>query len=467
MSNICPVILAGGSGTRLWPLSRSAYPKQFLDITSEKTMLQETLARLDGLDLMDPIIICGEDHRFYVKDQMAEIGIKGNILLEPAPRNTAPAITIAAMLSDPKTILLVLPADHLVKDITHFHESIKKAIDHSIKGHLVTFGINPSSPNTNYGYMKAGKEIDGGYQVTEFIEKPKKETAESYLKEGNYFWNSGMFIFQASSFLEEIKKHEPEIYDTCKNSFKRISFDKFFTRIEKNSFSKCNSKSIDYAVMEKTEKAILVPLDAGWSDLGTWDAVHEISSKDEDGNSCNGNVVNKNSKNSLILSSSGRLVATIGLDSFIVIDTKDAIFISPKDQLDGIKDLISDLKEVNKPHTEFHREVHRPWGKFDSLDKGEKYQVKKIVVNPGAKLSLQRHKFRSEHWVVISGTAEVTRDDKVFILNENESVFLPLGCMHSLRNPHEEQLEIIEVQTGEYLGEDDIERFEDIYGRIK
>jgi mannose-1-phosphate guanylyltransferase len=467
MIKVCPVILAGGSGSRLWPLSRSAYPKQFLDITSDKTMLQETITRLKGLELMDPIIICGEEHRFYVKDQMSEINVNCTILLEPVPRNTAPAISIAAMLIDSETIMLVLPADHLIQNITNFHKSITNALGFASEGSLVTFGINPTSPNINYGYIQTNNEINGGYQVTEFVEKPNKIRAESYIRDGNYFWNSGMFVFQSESFLKEIKQHEPEIFKICEDSLKNISHDKFFSRLDEYSFSKCNSKSIDYAVMEKTEKAVLVALDAGWSDLGSWDAIHEISYKDANGNSYNGNVISKNSKNSLIHSSGNRMVATIGLDGYVVIDTKDAILISPKNQLDAIKELVSDIKATNQPHTEFHREVYRPWGRFDSLDYGKKHQVKKIVVNPGAKLSLQRHKFRSEHWVVISGVAEVTRDNEMFTLKENESIYLPLGCIHSLRNPSEELLEIIEVQTGTYLGEDDIERFEDIYGRLK
>lgn len=465
--NLCPVILAGGSGTRLWPLSRSAYPKQFLDLTSDRTMLQDTIIRLKGLTTLNPIVVCGEEHRFYVKEQFEEINIKTKILLEPLSRNTAPAITIAALMSEPETIMLVLPADHLIEDINQFHIGLKKAIKHAKNGNLVTFGISPNGPNTNYGYMQVGNKIDDCYQVSRFVEKPDIDLAVSYINEGGYYWNSGIFVFKASSFLEEIKKYEPEILKSSIEAYRRETSDDSFSRIDLESFSLCPSKSIDYAVMEKTNKAILIPLNAGWTDLGTWDAVHEVSRKNTDGNFCKGDVINSGTKNSFILSTSDRLIATIGLNNFIVIDTKDAVFISPKNDLDKIKNLISTLKDDNKSHIQFHREVHRPWGKFDSLDKGQTHQVKKISVNPGAKLSLQKHKYRSEHWIVINGTAEVTRDDETFLVNRNESVYLPLGCIHSLKNPSKDLLELIEVQTGTYLGEDDIERFEDIYGRVK
>jgi mannose-1-phosphate guanylyltransferase len=464
---ICSVVLAGGYGTRLWPLSRSARPKQFLKLQSDKTMLQLTLERLTGLDIKSEIVICNESHRFFVAEQLQAINRLDKIILEPEGRNTAPAIALASILKEKDDqILLVLPSDHTIDDNDEFKKIISKALPLAKSGKLVTFGINPNKPATEYGYIKKGEKFEDGYHVKKFVEKPNKDTAKKYVKSGNYLWNSGIFMFKASRYSEELKKLEPEIYNHCKDSLAKSKVDLDFTRIDADSFKKCESISIDYAVMEKTDQSVVVPMSVGWNDLGSWNSYWEISTKDSNGNVIFGDAIVANSKNNLILSES-KLVSTVGVDDLVIVSTKDAVMISHMKASQEIKKITDTLIANSRSEWEFHREVYRPWGKYDSIDNGDSYQVKRITVNPGAKLSLQKHKFRSEHWVVVSGTAKVTLDKNIFILNKNESTYIPLGSIHSLENPGKELLELIEVQSGEYLGEDDIERFEDRYGRLE
>jgi mannose-1-phosphate guanylyltransferase len=462
---LVPVIMAGGSGTRLWPLSRSMYPKQFIDLASDQSMLQDTVSRLDGLDCADPIVICNEEHRFFVAQQLADIGKKGQIILEPVGRNTAPAIALAALHTEPNDLLLIMAADHVIRDVGEFQKAVAAAAALAQQGFLATFGIVPKTPHTGYGYIKAGDELDFGSRVESFVEKPDQPTAESYLKTGDYFWNSGMFLFQASQYIDELENHRPDIAKACKTAAAGSQQDMDFIRINAEAFEACPAESVDYAVMEKTDKAAMVPLDAGWSDIGSWEALWEIGDQDKDGNVVRGEVIALHTKNSFIHAPE-RLVATLGLDDTVVIDTKDAVLVARKSAVQDIKQVVELLKEKGTGHHEFHREVYRPWGKYDSIDMGPRYQVKRITVNPSAKLSVQMHHHRAEHWVVVSGAAEVTKDGETFLLAENESTYLPIGCVHALKNPGKVALELIEIQTGNYLGEDDIVRFEDIYGRV-
>ena len=464
-----PVILCGGSGTRLWPLSRKMYPKQFLSLLHDQTMLQKTLGRLSGLDIdQTPIIICNEEHRFIVAEQVRQSGIENvDILLEPFGKNTAPAIACAAILATLKfddPTLLVLSADHEIKHEDAFVDSVKIASKLALAGKLITFGIVPTSAETGYGYIKRGNTTGAGYDVDEFVEKPEKTAAEKFVKSGEYYWNSGMFMFKADSFLKELSQFKPEILRCCQQATEDMKSDFGFQRLNAEAFGRCESVSVDYAVMEKTAHCAVVPMSAGWSDIGSWESLWQQAEKDESGNSIRGDVVVSDTKD-CYLHSENRLIATVGIQNTIVVETSDAILIADKNSTQNVKRVIEKLSAESRPEENFHRVVYRPWGNFDSVDEGERYKVKRITVKPGARLSVQMHHHRAEHWIVVSGTAKVYRNDEELILTENESIFIPLGHKHSLENPGIIPLEIIEVQSGAYLGEDDIVRFEDKYGR--
>ena len=462
---ICPVIMAGGSGTRLWPLSRAAHPKQFLRLHGEDTMLQTTVNRLSGLDIQSPITICNEEHRFFVAEQLREIDKLGSIILEPVGRNTAPAIALAALTVKDDPLLLVLAADHVIQDEAAFNAAVVRAIPLAEAGKLVTFGIVPSEPDTGYGYIKRGNDFGEGFTVDEFAEKPSLEVAQGYISSGEYYWNSGMFLFRASSYIEELNKFRPDILEQCKASVMDVKADLDFLRINKETFESCPAESIDYAVMEKTSQAVVVSMDAGWSDIGSWSSLWDISEKDGDGNSTHGDVILHNTHNSYVKTDE-RLVAAIGVNDLVIVSTKDALMVAHKDSVQDVKIITANLKARSRREWELNHEVFRPWGKYDSIDSGDRYQVKRITVKPGAKLSVQMHHHRSEHWVVVSGTARVTNGESTFLLAENESTYIQAGIVHALENPGKVDLELIEVQTGLYLGEDDIVRFEDIYGRV-
>ena len=461
------VIMAGGSGTRLWPLSRAAHPKQFLALHGDDTMLQATFKRLDGLDIQSSVTICNEEHRFFVAEQLREIDKLGSIILEPVGRNTAPAIALAALSSqegeDP--LLLVLAADHVIQDEAAFREAVMKATPLAEAGKLVTFGIVPDGPNTGYGYIKKGLAETVGFVVDSFVEKPSIALATEYVRSGEYCWNSGMFLFKASRYLEELKKHRPDIYEACQLSMEGTSRDNDFLRVNEAVFAACPSDSIDYAVIEKTDDAVVVPMDAGWSDIGSWSSLWDISEKDQNGNAVHGDVMLHKSNNCYVRTD-GKLVAAIGVDDLVIVSTKDVLVVAHKDSVQDVKAVAQQLKVESRTEWEHHREVYRPWGKYDSIDSGDRYQTKRITVKPGAKLSVQMHHHRAEHWVVVSGTAKVRNGEKTFMLAENESTYIPVGVIHALENPGMVPLEIIEVQSGSYLGEDDIVRFEDKYGRV-
>ena len=463
-----PVVLSGGSGTRLWPLSRSAYPKQFLPLTSDNTMLQETLLRLRGIEAMgSPLVICNEEHRFMVAEQLREIELKPQaIMLEPVGRNTAPAVALAALAVEPDEILLILPADHVIEDIATFQAAIAEAVAEAEKGHLVTFGIVPTGPETGYGYIQAVEKGQAtAYKVNRFVEKPDLQTATQYLESGDYYWNSGMFVFKASRYLEELEKFNPEMLAACREAYQKAEEDLDFVRVDRATFEACPSDSIDYAVMEKTESAVVIPLDANWNDVGSWAALWEVSEKDAQGNALKGDVLIHDTSNSYIYSDQ-KLVATIGIKDLVVIETDDAVMVAPKERVQEVKEIVAQLKAKKRSESEQHRKVYRPWGYYDSIDNGERHQAKRIVVKPGAKLSLQMHHHRAEHWIVVKGTALVTRGEEQLIVSENESTYIPLGTIHCLENRGVIPLEMIEVQSGSYLGEDDIVRFEDKYGRV-
>ena len=484
---IQPVILSGGSGTRLWPMSREKYPKQLLSFIGGETMLQSTATRLSGYQgkttiAPGPIVVCNEEYRFLSAEQMRSAGTSGGrILLEPFGRNTAPALTIAAMLAasdGDDALLLVMPADHVMRDLAAFHAAIDAAIGPAIDGSMVTFGIVPDRPEIGYGYLEVATPISGadgmkGAQpLLAFVEKPPVDLARRYLEGGRHLWNSGLFMMRASVWLKALKHFAPTMYEACDNALKTGATDRDFVRIGREAFSLCPSDSIDYAVMEKLAGApelgidgVVVPLVAGWSDVGAWDAVWASSQKDADGNSCQGDAMLEDTRNSLVITE-GRLVACLGLDDMIVIETPDAVLVARKDKTQDIKKIVSRLKAESRPQTDNHRKVHRPWGYYDSIDSGARFQVKRIVVKPGASLSLQMHHHRAEHWIVVSGTARVTRGDEIVMLGENQSTYIPLGTTHRLENPGKIDLEMIEVQSGTYLGEDDIVRFEDNYGRL-
>ena len=465
---IIPIILAGGSGTRLWPLSRKLQPKQFISLLNETSLFQDTLLRLPK-EALDPIVICNEDHRFLVAEQAREINVTLNsIILEPIGKNTAPAIALAAIkvLKDfENPILIVLAADHKIENTNAFHDAIKTAHKLAENNKLVTFGIIPESAETGYGYIETEKKDKAEYfEIKSFVEKPNKKNAIKFLNSGNYFWNSGMFMFNASIYLSELNKFEPEILSSCKKYLNNEYKDFEFLRIDKTEFSKSPNQSIDYAVMEKTNKGKVVPLDAGWSDVGSWDALMHSKIKDSLGNVVEGDVTIDNVKNSYLYSTS-RLIAASNIEDLLVIDTQDALLVTTRDNSLNIKNIVKRLKENKRTEAENHRKVYRPWGYYDSIDIGQNFQVKRILVNPGAKLSLQKHLYRSEHWVVVSGVAKITRGDEIFYLKENQSTYISQGEKHRLENTEKYPLEIIEVQTGNYLGEDDIVRLKDDYQR--
>jgi mannose-1-phosphate guanylyltransferase len=466
---ITPVILAGGSGTRLWPLSRQLNPKQFLKLLGDRTMFQQTLQRLEGLHCTAPIVVCSEEHRFLAAEQLREIGIEGaTIILEPVARNTAPAIALAALRSmenGGKSLLLVLPADHLISDTEAFRETVRNAILEAEKGRLVTFGIVPSNPETGYGYIRRGEQRNvNTWSVASFTEKPDENTARAYIESGEYWWNGGMFIFNAENYLKELRRLAPEIYNSCAKAMEHTSKDLDFLRVGRKSFELSPSLSIDYAVMEKTSIASVVPLRSGWSDIGSWNSLWEASKKNGEGNSFLGDVKAIGAKDCLIRAES-RLVAAIGVADLVVVETRDAVLVTHRDHVQKIKDLVEEIRSNGRHEHLNQREVFRPWGSYDSIDDGQRYQVKRITVKPGEKTSLQMHHHRAEHWIVVAGTARITLDDRTFLVSENESTFIPLGKRHALENPGKIPLELIEVQSGSYLGEDDIVRYEDRYGR--
>ncbi|MBY7864291.1 mannose-1-phosphate guanylyltransferase/mannose-6-phosphate isomerase [Vibrio fluvialis] len=461
-----PVIMAGGSGSRLWPLSRSSFPKQFLslDTANPHTMLQATIERLQGLPSSEPIIISNENHRFVVAEQIRRYGKKSRIILEPAGRNTAPAIALAAFLAveqgdDPT--LLVLAADHFVKDKAAFQTAIIQASHQAEAGKLATFGIVPTAPETGYGYIHRGAELTSNtYEINAFVEKPKQEAAKQYLNSGEYYWNSGCFMFKASVFLKELKQHSPDIYRQCELAMQGITHDFDFIRVGVEEFLQCPDDSVDYAVMEHTKHGVVVSMDAGWSDVGSWSALWEVSDKDNNGNVCQGDAILSGTSDCYIYAPN-KLVAAVGLKDIVVIETKDAVLVADKNQVQEVKKIVEHLKAENRAEYREHRESYRPWGKSDAIDKGDRYKVNRITVEPGKKQSLQMHFHRAEHWVVVSGTAKVTFDGSVKVITENQSLYIPVGMNHMIENPGKIPLELIEIQSGSYLNEDDVVRFED------
>jgi len=468
---LIPLILSGGSGTRLWPVSRKNLPKQFLALAGDSTLFQQTLERTRQLpDVAPPIVVASDDHRFLAADQLLDLGIdNATIVLEPLARNTAPAIALGALQAlrrgdDP--LLLVLPADHLIGDKASFVEAVKQAIPLAEQSWLVTFGIRPDRPETGFGYIRrAGAINKDGFQVEQFVEKPDLATAETYLADGGYDWNSGMFLFKASRYLEELAEHAPEMLAAVREADAKSSTDLDFVRIDQETFSQVPDRSIDYAVMEKTRRAAVIPVSCAWSDIGSWSALWLTGQKDADGNMSEGDTLAIDTHNSLLRSHDRHLVATVGVDDLIVVTTPDATLVAHRDAAQDVKRIVEQLKASGRTEHSLHRVVHRPWGSYDSLEARDRFQVKRIVVKPGASLSLQKHHHRAEHWIVVSGTAEVTCDEKVFLLGENQSTYIPLGSVHRLRNPGKVPVELIEVQSGSYLGEDDIVRFDDVYGR--
>ena len=473
---IVPVILSGGSGSRLWPLSREYYPKQLLPLVGQRTMLQDTVLRLDCLnDRGAPLVVCNEAHRFMVAEQLRQVGQEAEaVILEPVGRNTAPAVALAALQAlsqggDP--VLLILPADHVIRNAQALCLAIQAGLKPVSSGCLLTFGIIPNAPETGYGYIRRGPHLENGdhgtneiYEVDRFVEKPDLETAQTYLAEGGYYWNSGMFMFKASVYLEELETFAPDILAACKNAWENRVRDLDFTRLDPEMFGKCPSDSIDYAVMEKTGRGVVIPLDAGWSDVGSWAALWGVGETDSLGNVTYGDVIDVDCHESYLYGGS-RLVAGVGLKNTIVVETADAVLVADKDRVQDVKQIVEHLKSSHREEHLLHKRVNRPWGSYEGLDAGDGFLVKRITVNPGASLSLQRHQHRAEHWVVVRGTADVTCDNVVQSLVANQSFYIPIGSMHRLTNPGDEMLEIIEVQTGEWLSEDDIERFEDNYGR--
>ncbi len=485
---IVPVILAGGSGTRLWPMSRALYPKQLINLYNEHTMLQNTLLRLSGLDgLADPVIICNENHRFMTAEQIRKIGSERfEIILEPAARNTAPAIALAALSITDKIkaesaaepvasqegedpVMLVLPADHEIKNAREFQKIITAGARLAAEGKLVTFGIVPSTPETGYGYIKKGEALDcadPAFMIDRFVEKPDYDTAVRYLESGEFCWNSGMFMFQAGTFSAELEKFNPDMMEKCRKAIEKGAKDLDFFRVDKGAFEAIAEDSIDYAVMEKTDKGVVITLDAGWNDLGSFDALWQTGDKDAQNNVTSGDVLVHNVTDTYI-HSDGRLVAAVGLDKFVIVDTKDAVLVAPRNQVQDVKKIVGQLKAGDREEAKTHAKVYRPWGDYETIDMADRYQVKRITVKPGAKLSLQKHYHRAEHWTVVSGSAIVTKGEEEILLKEDQSVYIPLGTLHRLENPGKIPLELIEVQSGPYLGEDDIVRFDDVYGRNK
>ncbi len=472
---IVPVVLAGGAGTRLWPLSRELHPKQLLQLTGHRSMIQITLKRLEGVgDLAPPVVVCNESHRFMIAEQLREIGLQPQaIILEPVGRNTAPAIAAAALFTAQQSReddLLVLPADHHIDQPAAFHQAVRTGCELTARRYLTTFGIVPTAPLTGYGYIQKGSAIDIGEgaastcAIQAFVEKPDRRTAEGYLSSGRYLWNSGMFLFRTDVILEEMQRLVPAIVRACDKAFHRGLMDLDFLRLDPEAFTACPSDSIDYAVMEKTERGAIVPLDAGWNDLGSWEALWDVGAKDTAQNVTAGDTLLHDVTNSYVLADS-RLVAAVGVDRHIVVETADAVFISPRNRVQDVKHLVMRLKADQRSEGIRHRLVYRPWGTVESIIEAERYEVKHITVNPGARISSQKHYHRAEHWIVVNGTAQVSRGTEEYILKEDESTYIPVGLAHRLKNPGKLPLEIIEVRTGTYLGEDDIHRFEDDYGR--
>jgi mannose-1-phosphate guanylyltransferase/mannose-6-phosphate isomerase len=466
---LVPVILSGGAGTRLWPLSREMYPKQLLALTGQRTMLQETAVRLTGIaGAAPPIVVCNEAHRFTVAEQIRALGIQASaILLEPVGRNTAPAVALAALKAqtiDADATLVVAPADHVIRDARTFQAAAEVAAQLAQDGKLVTFGIVAHAPETGYGYIRRGAGSGPAYPVAQFIEKPPLDVAAQFVGSGDYYWNSGMFVFKASRYLEELAALAPDILDASQAAFRAAKTDLDFVRIDRTEFEKCRSQSIDYAVMEKTQDAVVLPLDSGWSDVGSWSSLFDALPADEDGNVLQGDVMVHDTHDCYVHSTS-RLVAAVGMDDHIIVETKDAILVAPKERVQDVKELVAMIKKAGRSESSWHREVFRPWGSYDSIDNGERFQVKRLSVKPGGVLSLQMHHHRAEHWIVVQGTARITCNDRTFLLSENESTYIPIGATHRIENPGKMALHIVEVQSGSYLGEDDIVRFEDNYGR--
>jgi mannose-1-phosphate guanylyltransferase/mannose-6-phosphate isomerase len=466
---LIPVLLCGGSGTRLWPLSRTHLPKQFLRLAGDRSLLQDTVLRTKGLSAERVVAVAGDDHRFLLAEQLREIGAEADILLEPCARNTAPAIAAAArwaQRSAPDALMLVLPSDHLIANDAAFREAVAAGVQHAREGRLVTFGIVPTRAETGYGYIRRGSSVAAGYAVERFVEKPDAETAAAYLASGEYTWNSGMFLFRADVFLRALGSHAPAIADAAARALDNAARDLDFVRLDKASFAASPSDSIDYAVMEKADGVVVIPLDAGWNDIGAWDALLAIGDADAAGNRAVGDVLTHDSSGCYARASS-RLVALVGMNDTVVVETADAVLVADKSRAQEVKHIVAALKAAGRAETEFHTVVHRPWGSYEGIALGPRYQVKRIIVKPGRSLSLQKHHHRAEHWVVVTGTARVTRGEDVLLLGENESTYIPLGTVHRLENPGRIDLEIVEIQSGSYLGEDDIVRLEDVYGREK
>ncbi len=465
---IVPVILAGGSGTRLWPLSRECHPKQLLALVNEKTMLQNTIERVGALaEAGPPLIVCTEEHRFLVAEQVRALGKEAVILIEPVGRDTAPAVAAAAhaaLARDDDALLLVLPADHVIEDYDRFVQTVRQGLASAGEGSLVTFGIVPTTPHTGYGYIKRGEDLGGGaFRVEAFVEKPALEQARQYLAEG-YFWNSGMFLFRAGEYLRQLSEHDPAMAAAVAQAYAEKQHDLDFVRLAAGPFAASPANSIDYAVMEKANNRVVLPLDCAWSDVGSWEALWEIGAKDGNGNILVGNVLSEDVSDSYIRAGD-RLVAAVGLSGYVIVETKDAVLVAPRERSQEVKAIVKRLQSDNRAEARLHKKVFRPWGSYECLDCGERFQVKRIIVKPGASLSLQRHFHRAEHWVVVRGTARITNGESQVILSENQSTYIPLGEKHRLQNPGSIPLEIVEIQTGSYLGEDDIERFADVYGR--
>lgn len=469
---LLPVIMAGGTGSRLWPMSRELYPKQFLRLHGVNSMLQETVNRLEGISVREPVVICNEEHRFLVAEQLRQINkLSHNIILEPVGRNTAPAIALAALNAisqgdDP--IMLVLAADHIINDCDAFHQAINDAIPFAKKDSLVTFGIVPTGPETGYGYIQRGEstvnDISEAFKVKRFVEKPNLETAEQYINSGEYYWNSGMFMFRAKRYIQELDKFRPDILDACKAAMKDSDSDKDFITIDKDKFSACPDESIDYAVMEQTSNAVVVPLDAGWNDVGSWSALWDVSNKDKLGNAVTGDTFLHDTQNCYI-NTDEKLVAAVGVDNLVIVSTKDAVLVVDKSKVQDVKKIVEHLKQTKRSEYRRHRETYRPWGRSDIIVNEQRFNVNRITVKPGGSFSMQMHHHRAEHWIVLSGTAKVTIGDKTFLITENQSTFIPIGSLHMLENPGKIPLELIEVQSGSYLGDDDIIRVKDHYGR--